>query len=207
VMYSTMEYGTVASPASPRVLLVGNHMIMGIELISLAAEFLRHRASSYAASHTRCCSPTRRGRGHGATTSSTSSTCGVASRSVTSPSTICWPPASSCFCTLAATGRRSTATFGSILISRGRQIFSLISSCLESFRMQGESHKLFWPAQTEFVRMAAQFNAIIVPFGVVGEDDLLQVRNNFLLFNLQPIKCFLFIPHLVHLLFCSCDLD
>lgn len=42
--------------------------------------------------------------------------------------------------------------------------------------MQGEEHRLFWPTQTEFVRLAAQFNATIVPFGVVGEDDLLQVR-------------------------------
>lgn len=42
--------------------------------------------------------------------------------------------------------------------------------------LQGEEHRLFWPTQTEFVRLAAQFNATIVPFGVVGEDDLLQVR-------------------------------
>jgi hypothetical protein len=42
--------------------------------------------------------------------------------------------------------------------------------------MQGEEHRLFWPTQTEFVRLAAQFNATIVPFGVVGEDDLLEVR-------------------------------
>jgi hypothetical protein len=40
--------------------------------------------------------------------------------------------------------------------------------------MQGEEHRLFWPTQTEFVRLAAQFNATIVPFGVV--DDLLEVR-------------------------------
>ena len=43
------------------------------------------------------------------------------------------------------------------------------------FFLQGEEHRLFWPSQAEFVRLAAQFNATIVPFGVVGEDDLLQV--------------------------------
>lgn len=43
------------------------------------------------------------------------------------------------------------------------------------FFLQGEEHRLFWPSKTEFVRLAAQFNATIVPFGVVGEDDLLEV--------------------------------
>ncbi|KQK04298.1 acyltransferase-like protein At1g54570, chloroplastic isoform X5 [Brachypodium distachyon] len=47
-MFSTMEDGTVVRglggvPADGPVLLVGNHMLMGIELISLAAEFLRQK--------------------------------------------------------------------------------------------------------------------------------------------------------------------
>jgi hypothetical protein len=40
---------------------------------------------------------------------------------------------------------------------------------------QGEEYKLFWPEQSEFVRMAARFGAKIIPFGGVGEDDLGQV--------------------------------
>jgi hypothetical protein len=40
---------------------------------------------------------------------------------------------------------------------------------------QGEEYKLFWPDQQEFVRMAARFGATIVPFGVVGEDDIADV--------------------------------
>ncbi|KAJ1392893.1 esterase/lipase/thioesterase family protein, partial [Sesbania bispinosa] len=39
----------------------------------------------------------------------------------------------------------------------------------------GEEYKLFWPEQSEFVRMAARFGAKIVPFGAVGEDDVGQV--------------------------------
>jgi hypothetical protein len=39
----------------------------------------------------------------------------------------------------------------------------------------GEEYKLFWPDQQEFVRMAARFGATIVPFGVVGEDDIADV--------------------------------
>lgn len=42
--------------------------------------------------------------------------------------------------------------------------------------MQGEAYKLFWPEQSEFIRMAARFGAKIVPFGVVGEDDISEVR-------------------------------
>lgn len=32
-----------------------------------------------------------------------------------------------------------------------------------------------WPRNQEFVRMAARFGATIVPFGVVGEDDIAEV--------------------------------
>jgi hypothetical protein len=39
----------------------------------------------------------------------------------------------------------------------------------------GEEYKLFWPEQPEFVRMASRFGAKIIPFGVVGEDDVCDV--------------------------------
>ncbi|CAJ1789802.1 unnamed protein product [Sphenostylis stenocarpa] len=45
----------------------------------------------------------------------------------------------------------------------------------EAFHRKGEDYKLFWPEQPEFVRMAARFGAKIVPYGVVGEDDVGQV--------------------------------
>jgi hypothetical protein len=45
----------------------------------------------------------------------------------------------------------------------------------EALHRKGEEYKLFWPEQSEFVRMAARFGAKIVPFGAVGEDDLGQV--------------------------------
>ena len=34
---------------------------------------------------------------------------------------------------------------------------------------------MFWPDQPEFVRMASRFGASIIPFGVVGEDDICDV--------------------------------
>eukprot|EP00439_Symbiodinium_sp_Y106_P059597 s2651_g8.t1 len=38
-----------------------------------------------------------------------------------------------------------------------------------------EKYQLFWPSQTDFVRAAARFNAIIVPFGGVGSADNVRV--------------------------------
>lgn len=40
---------------------------------------------------------------------------------------------------------------------------------------------MFWPEQPEFVRMASRFGATIVPFGVVGEDDICHVSSAFFL--------------------------
>ncbi|KAF3485887.1 hypothetical protein F2Q69_00055852, partial [Brassica cretica] len=42
----------------------------------------------------------------------------------------------------------------------------------EALHRKGEEYKLFWPEQQEFVRVASKFGAKIVPFGVVGEDDI-----------------------------------
>lgn len=53
---------------------------------------------------------------------------------------------------------------------------------------QGEEYKLFWSDQPEFVRMAARFGATIVPFGVVGEDDLAEVL---LHYHLEALSEFL----------------
>lgn len=45
----------------------------------------------------------------------------------------------------------------------------------EALHRKGEEYKLFWPEQSEFVRMAARFGAKIIPFGSVGEDDIGQM--------------------------------
>ena len=46
---------------------------------------------------------------------------------------------------------------------------------IRGVHVQGEEYKLFWPEQPEFVRVASKFGAKIVPFGVVGEDDIFDV--------------------------------
>ena len=35
--------------------------------------------------------------------------------------------------------------------------------------------RLFWPSKTDFVRVAARFHAVVVPFGGIGADDNAQV--------------------------------
>ena len=50
-------------------------------------------------------------------------------------------------------------------------------TCRERGALQGEEYKLFWPEQPEFVRVASRFGAKIIPFGVVGEDDICDVRS------------------------------
>lgn len=45
----------------------------------------------------------------------------------------------------------------------------------EALHRKGEDYQLFWPQRSEFIRMAARFGAKIVPFGAVGEDDLGQL--------------------------------
>lgn len=73
---------------------------------------------------------------------------------------------------------------GAVPVS-GMNLFKLLSSksfilmypggVREALHRKGEQYKLFWPEKEEFVRMAAQFEATIIPFGVVGEDDIAEV--------------------------------
>ncbi|XP_020533577.1 acyltransferase-like protein At3g26840, chloroplastic isoform X3 [Jatropha curcas] len=77
---------------------------------------------------------------------------------------------------------------GAVPVS-GKLLYKLLSSkahvllypggMREANHGKGEEYKLFWPEQSEFVRMAARFGAKIVPFGVVGEDDFFDVFFDF----------------------------
>ena len=46
---------------------------------------------------------------------------------------------------------------------------------LQAFKGKGEKYKLFWPERSEFIRMAAKFEATIVPFGGIGVEDAITV--------------------------------
>ncbi|KZV31514.1 acyltransferase-like protein chloroplastic [Dorcoceras hygrometricum] len=74
--------------------------------------------------------------------------------------------------------------FGAIPVTASN-IFKLLSTksyvllypggVREALHRKGESYKLFWPEEPEFVRMAIRFGATIVPFGVVGADDVVEL--------------------------------
>lgn len=65
------------------------------------------------------------------------------------------------------------ATYGAVTVS-GKNIFSLLQQgeavllypggVREAYKGRGEQYQLFWPEKSEFVRMAAKFDATIVPF-------------------------------------------
>lgn len=153
-MYSTTADGAVVRglaglPEEGPVLLVGNHMLMGTELIPLGAELLRRRK--------------------------------VVVRGVAHP--LLFPRK-------ARTRSQGHDMFDFINLWGGvpmtlRSMYELLAAgefvllypggYREALHCKGEEHRLFWPDQAEFVRMAAQFDATIVPFGVVGEDDLVNL--------------------------------
>ncbi|KAA8536943.1 hypothetical protein F0562_029421 [Nyssa sinensis] len=154
VMLSTLEDGKIVRglagvPKDGPVLLVGYHMLLGIELAPLVEEFLREK--------------------------------NVLVHGVAHPELF--------------TGKTGTQSnefsiidlikvFGAVPVT-GSNLFKLFSTkshillypggAREALHRKGEKYKLFWPDQPEFVRMAARFGATIVPFGVIGEDDILEL--------------------------------
>ncbi|KAK4488255.1 hypothetical protein RD792_004002 [Penstemon davidsonii] len=154
VILSTKEDGSIVRglsgvPDEGPVLLVGYHMLMGIELAPLVEEFLREKK--------------------------------IMVRGIAHP-------------TLFSDGVDGENKFfsyfdhiklyGALPVSASNifKLFATKSHVLlypggarEALHRKGEEYKLFWPDQPEFVRMAARFGATIVPFGVIGEDDIAEL--------------------------------
>lgn len=154
VMLSTMPDGKMVRglagvPSEGPVLLVGYHMLLGTELVPLALEFLREKK--------------------------------VLIRGLTHPALF----------TQQATSSSNELSFFDLMKVFGAlpvtpsNLFKLFSTkshgllypggAREALHRKGEDYKLFWPDQPEFVRMAAKFGTTIVPFGVVGEDDVAEI--------------------------------
>mmetsp|Transcript_98223 Transcript_98223/g.174876 ORF Transcript_98223/g.174876 Transcript_98223/m.174876 type:complete len:700 (-) Transcript_98223:6-2105(-) len=128
------------------VLLVGNHQLFGLDLGPLVREFLLDR--------------------------------GVIARGLAYPGA------------MRRRGNNQEAptgqfrTFGAVTVSP-RNIFKLLQKgemvllfpggVKEALHGPGDEYKLFWPTKTDFVRVAARFNAVVVPFGGVGADDNAQI--------------------------------
>ncbi|XP_078445009.1 esterase/lipase/thioesterase family protein [Wolffia australiana] len=154
VFFSTLENGDIVRgisgvPDEGPVLLVGYHMLMGLELSPLYEEFLREKK--------------------------------VAVRGMAHPLLFSSKMESS----LPEFSRNDLMkVFGALRVSplSMYRLFSEKSFVLlypggarEALHRKGEEYKLFWPDQPEFVRMAARFGVTIVPFGVIGEDDVTEL--------------------------------
>ncbi|KAI3756261.1 hypothetical protein L1987_56080 [Smallanthus sonchifolius] len=150
-MFSTMEDGKIVRglagiPDEGPVLLVGNHMLWGFEAFPFVLEFLREKK--------------------------------VVLHALTHPETFAFNVEDEY---LMIPYTDILKLFGAIPVS-ARNLFRLLSrksytllypgGAREAFHRKGEACKLFWPDKQEFVRMAVKFGATIIPFGVVGEDDI-----------------------------------
>lgn len=154
VMMSTLKNGKVVRglagvPDKGPVLFVGYHALMGIELSPLYEEFLREKKTIV------------RGMAHPIL-----------------------------FGTKFESSRQELSRFDTIsmygglpvtpinmyrLFERNEFVLLYPGGVREALHRKGEEYKLFWPDQPEFVRMAARFGVTVVPFGCVGEDDVLEL--------------------------------
>ncbi|KAB1202779.1 hypothetical protein CJ030_MR8G022187 [Morella rubra] len=153
-MFSTLGDGKIVKglagvPTEGPVLFVGYHMLMGLELFPLVERFLSEKNIMV------------RGLAHPnlflRTFESSSSEFFVGD----------WVKVFG--------GLPVTASNFFKLLSEKSHVLLYPGGAREALHYKGEEYNLFWPDQPEFVRMAARFGAKIVPFGVVGEDDIAEV--------------------------------
>lgn len=57
------------------------------------------------------------------------------------------------------------------LLKRKETILLFPGGVKEAYHKKGEEYQLFWPEKIDFVRMAAMFDALIVPFAAIGMAD------------------------------------
>ena len=62
------------------------------------------------------------------------------------------------------------------LLENGESVLLYPGGAREAFRLRSEgNYQLIWPEKSEFVRMAAKFNATIVTLAAVGLDESLEI--------------------------------
>ncbi|XP_019419254.1 PREDICTED: acyltransferase-like protein At1g54570, chloroplastic isoform X2 [Lupinus angustifolius] len=154
VMFSTLEDGTIVKglsgvPDEGPVLLVGYHMLLGTELISIIDEFLSQKGIMV------------RGIAHPELFT------GRTENLSSEYSIVDWVKVFGGVPVSASNIFKLLSTKSHVLLYPG--------GAREALHYKGEEYKLIWPDQPEFVRMAARFGATIVPFGAVGEDDIAEI--------------------------------
>ncbi|KAG0537696.1 hypothetical protein BDA96_03G171400 [Sorghum bicolor] len=154
VMMSTLKNGKVVRglsgvPDKGPVLFVGYHALMGIELSPLYEEFLREKKTVV------------RGMAHPFL---------FGNKFDSSRQEISRIDTVSMYGGLPVTPINMYRLF-----KRNDFVLLYPGGVREALHRKGEEYKLFWPDQPEFVRMAARFDVTIIPFGCVGEDDVLEL--------------------------------
>lgn len=154
VILSTREDGKIVRglegvPSEGPVLLVGYHMLMGLELSPLIEAFLREKKIMVR---------------------------GVAHPTLFSHVVESGSKEFSYFDFLRLYGALPVSPSNLFKLFKTKSHVLLYpGGAREALHRKGEEYKLFWPEQPEFVRMAARFGATIVPFGAVGEDDIAEL--------------------------------
>ncbi|RXH89205.1 hypothetical protein DVH24_031562 [Malus domestica] len=151
VMFSTLPDGKIVRglagiPSEGPVLFVGYHMLLGFELAPMVTQMMEERnILMRGIAHPMMFIKLREGKF----------------------------PDLSAFDTFRLMGAVpvSGANFYKLLSTKSH-VLLYPGGVREALHRKGEEYKLFWPEQSEFVRMAARFGAKIVPFGAVGEDDI-----------------------------------
>ncbi|XP_065853676.1 phytyl ester synthase 1, chloroplastic-like [Euphorbia lathyris] len=153
-MFSTLADGSIVRglagvPNEGPVLYVGYHMLMGLEVYTLVEEFLRQKNIMI------------HGVAHPVLFNST------LENSSNEFSIGDWLRVMGAVPVTPSNLFKLFSTKSHVLLYPG--------GAREALHYKGEEYKLIWPEEPEFVRMAARFGATIVPFGCVGEDDILDL--------------------------------
>uniref|UniRef100_A0A803KWH6 Acyltransferase n=1 Tax=Chenopodium quinoa TaxID=63459 RepID=A0A803KWH6_CHEQI len=150
VMLSTLENGKIVRglggiPREGPVLLVGNHMLLGLDLYPIVLNFMTKR------------NVILRGLAHPLFF-------------VKLEEDVLDISLFDSFRMLGALPVSASNFYRSL--SSGSHILLYPGGMREALHNKGEEYRLFWPERSEFVRMAARFGAKIIPFGAIGEDDV-----------------------------------
>ncbi|THF97322.1 hypothetical protein TEA_013077 [Camellia sinensis var. sinensis] len=157
VMLSTLEDGKVVRglsgiPSEGPVLLVGYHMLLGLEMMPIVSSFWAKRNILL------------RGIAHP-----------MMYRNLRNGESPLIPDISTYDILRIMGAVPVSVTNFYKLLSSNAHVLLYPGGMREALHRKGEEYKLFWPEQSEFVRMAARFGATIIPFGSVGEDDIGQL--------------------------------
>ncbi|KAK6153337.1 hypothetical protein DH2020_012976 [Rehmannia glutinosa] len=156
VMLSTMDDGKIIQglagiPSEGPVLLVGNHMILGMDVVPLLSRFwFDHNIKLRGLGHPSLFQRLKDGM---------------------------LPDLSLLDVTRVLGGVPVSATNFYRLFSIKSHVLLFPGGAREAFHRKGEEYKLIWPAEPEFVRMAARFGATIIPFGglLLDSDEQMKI--------------------------------